>query len=467
MSAIRRTHPELWFIAALALSFFLLLPQHRLSRPIEMTVGAALGVLATYMLIRGRYDAAEQTAGAPGPLRGFGTLIAKMSPTILLMSVFPLVIATLNSTDIGGVPAERVLLAVSVSVPWLSQAVCIAFYRHFWDLEDQRKTYQVAPRMFSRWPEIMVATLPVSVIFTAAVALITDWPLITLAYVGAGMLLHSLFAQSLVLVNQTRNDTLWVVSWVLYALVVLVAPTFWLLAPVFGMLPNILIVALRGARIHRPSWAELGQHLVDTGRGFLTGSVLWADKFVLLLVVGTVYDIYVLYIALIPAVLAYSYYFAQLAPNFDLAVEKADAAIHHGTMKELRGRTSLVADVVAHAVARTVAVAWVIALTLAVVIQLIPGAPRLPLELVVVPIGALVVTILSYQLEYIGHRGTASLLSGLHLLAVLSLAVIPVPLALPLVLAADVAISIAGYVRIRQVWGSMPYQMFWRFATQW
>lgn len=466
MKAIRHTHPYLWLIAAIAMTLLSLGIVTELPTQVEIIASIGLSGVAAFMLLQGRYDAGEQSGDAPGPWRGAGTLVSKMAPTVMLMLTFPLVITTVNTMQIGGVPTGPVLLAVSVSVPWLSQAVCTSFYRHFWDLDNQRSTKQVATRMFHRWPEILLATLPVSIGFTVAIGLITHWPPVTMAYVGAGMFLHSLFAQSQVLVNQTRNNALWVLSWTLYSLTILMFPTYWLLAPVAGTLPNIVIIATGGTSVHRPTLRELGQHITDAGRGFLTGSVLWADKFVLLLLAGTVYDVFNLYVALIPAILAYSYYFAQLAPNFDLAVVKADKAIHRGDMAELRRRTARVSDIVTHAVARTLAVATVIALTMTALLRVIDG-PRLPLELIVTPIAALMVTIIAYQLEYIGHLRTAAALSGLHLLAILSFAVVAPTIAFPLVLGIDVALLLFGVVRIRQVWGSMPYQMFWRFATQW
>ena len=466
MKVIRHTHPHLWLMAGVTMALLTLGTVRALPDRTELIAGFALTALAVLMLLRGRYDAGEQSGEAPGPVAGAGSLLAKMAPTILLMLTFPVVIPTVNSIEIGGVPAGQVLLAVSVSVPWLSQAVATSFYRHFWDLKDQRAMSQVAGRIFSRWPEILLATLPVSAIFTLAVALITDWPAVTIAYVAAGLVLHSVFAQSHVLVNQTRSNGLWILSWVLYTLTILLFPEYWLLAPVAGTVPNLIIVAARGTSIHRPTGAELVQHAADTGRGFLTGSVLWADKFVLLLLAGATYDIFSLYVALIPAMLAYSYYFAQLAPNFDLAVVKANRAIHQGSVQELRKQTTRLSDIVSHAITRTFAVASVSALAVTVLMPLM-GGPELPLELVVTPIAAMLITILAYKLEYIGHHGAAVSMSAVHLLAVLLLAVLPSVIAFSIILTVDVLLVVWGYFRIRQVWGSMPYQMFWRFATKW
>ena len=465
-TAVRRSYPGLWLVALASLALLAVASQNRLPEGAAVGLGILLVGLTTIMLVRGRYDAAGSTAGAPGPWKGALTLLAKMSPTVLLMATFPLVITTINSTSIAGVPAGQVLLAISVSVPWLSQAVCVAFYRHFWDLKDQRATNQVAERIFARWPEIILATLPVSAFFTAVIAVVTQWPPFVLLCVGIGMLLNSLFAQSQVLINQTRNDGLWVVSWALYTLVVIVAPQLWLLAPVVGMIPNVVIIAVRGRGFHRPTLREMVEHLTDTWRGFLTGSVLWADKFVLLLMAGTLVDILNLYIALIPAMLAYAYYFAQLAPNFDLAVAKADGSIQKGSIDELRRRSAQVSDVVAHAVARTVAIAAVSALALVIILEIVDWQPVEP-ALIIVQIGSLVIAILAYQLEYIGHRAFAGALAGLHLISVMSLTVLPLPTATALIIAADVVLAIIGYARMRQVWGSVAYQMFWRFATQW
>ncbi|MFT8394730.1 hypothetical protein [Propionibacterium sp.] len=465
---IKRTHPMLWVVSAVAIALLALAPDIHLSKPYLIAAMAVVIGITVLMLVRGRYDAAPFHAGAPDALRGIGGLLAKMSPTVLLMIVFPLVITRIDAQDVNSVQAGSVFLAVSVTVPWMSQAVCVAFYRYFWDLKDQRDPHLVAGRVLALWPNIVLATLPVAAIFMVVVEAITHWPPAAFLYVMFGIIAHAFFAQSQVVINQARLDVMLVVSWAAYAAVIFIAPQLWLLAPIAGTIPNVAILLAVSSDVHwhRPSAKEFRGYITDTARGFLTGSVLWADKVVVLLMTQSAMGIFDMYLALVPAVLAYSYYFAQLAPNLDLAVEQASGAVQRSGTKELRRQANLVSDVVGHAIARTLAVAAVAALGLHLLLQVI-GGPQLPLGLYIGPIAALVVTILCYHLEYIQHRGWACWLAGIHLLAVFALLVPPVSSTIWFVIAVDVVLSIVGYIRTRQVWGSIPYQMFWRFAMQW
>ena len=58
----------------------------------------------------------------------------------------------------------------------------------------------------------------------------------------------------------------------------------------------------------------------DLGRGVLLGSVLWAHLLFLFLKTQAAFDVTVVFFAVLPAVLAYNYYFVRLAPAFDRGV---------------------------------------------------------------------------------------------------------------------------------------------------
>ena len=55
-------------------------------------------------------------------------LFTNLSPTILLMSVFPFISGTLNSQSIGNSRELMVVLAVSVTVPWIASTVSMPVY---------------------------------------------------------------------------------------------------------------------------------------------------------------------------------------------------------------------------------------------------------------------------------------------------------------------------------------------------
>lgn len=52
-----------------------------------------------------------------------------VSPVALLTTVFPMVTPTINRYNLDGVPLIQVILAASITVPWLSQAACLPLYR--------------------------------------------------------------------------------------------------------------------------------------------------------------------------------------------------------------------------------------------------------------------------------------------------------------------------------------------------
>ena len=68
----------------------------------------------------------EQRASAWRLLINF---LLYVSPVALLTTVFPIVTPTINRYNLGGVPLIQVILAASITVPWLSQAACLPLYR--------------------------------------------------------------------------------------------------------------------------------------------------------------------------------------------------------------------------------------------------------------------------------------------------------------------------------------------------
>ena len=52
-----------------------------------------------------------------------------VSPVALLTTIFPIVTPTINRYNLDGVPLIQVILAASITVPWLSQAACLPLYR--------------------------------------------------------------------------------------------------------------------------------------------------------------------------------------------------------------------------------------------------------------------------------------------------------------------------------------------------
>ena len=70
-------------------------------------------------------------------LRLLYNFLLYVSPVALLMVVFPVVTPELGKYRLGDVPLVHVILAASITVPWLSQAACMPIYRAI-ELEHKR-----------------------------------------------------------------------------------------------------------------------------------------------------------------------------------------------------------------------------------------------------------------------------------------------------------------------------------------
>ena len=51
-------------------------------------------------------------------------MLLVLSPVLLLTFIFPVAVARISGTQVGGVALTTLLLASSITVPWLSMAVC-------------------------------------------------------------------------------------------------------------------------------------------------------------------------------------------------------------------------------------------------------------------------------------------------------------------------------------------------------
>ena len=84
-------------------------------------------------------------------LRLLYNFLLYVSPVALLMVVFPVVTPELGKYRLGDVPLVHVILAASITVPWLSQAACMPIYRAI-ELEHKRsqKTVKNSPKDLRR-----------------------------------------------------------------------------------------------------------------------------------------------------------------------------------------------------------------------------------------------------------------------------------------------------------------------------
>ncbi|WP_432548513.1 hypothetical protein [Kineococcus sp. SYSU DK004] len=434
-------------------------------------------VVVTVLLLVGRSGAGRhRRAGEPLPgstargVRGLREMALHLSPVALLMVVFPLASSRIAETTVGGTGLTSVLLASSLTVPWISQAVCLPLYRGIGHLVLEGDMQKIDRRFCEVWPTTFLQSLPAVVLFTVPVAVVTRWSAGALAvYVGL-CVLHVAFAQALVVTNVGRRRERWALAWSAYAAALLVAPTLWFLPALTGLAVQLVPLRHHLLSLRRPARLDHRDVASDLLRGLALGAVLWSDKLLLFFVTGGQFAVQLVFVALLPAVLAYNYYFVRLAPRFDASVAGLRVAMEQDTYSALADRSRRMFDTVTVTVARSGAVGAVLALVLSVGAALAGGQDvRLFAAVAVASWFFMMVTILSYKLDYIGHRLPAQVIGGVHLVACITAfttTASPAGAYIALTVVEAVLLVVAMRVCFER-WRSPEYTLFWRHATAW
>jgi len=225
--------------------------------------------------------------------------------------------------------------------------------------------------------------------------------------------------------------------------------------------------------IQRLSMRVVGQDLV---RGIFMGAVLWADKFALFAVTKGDFNVVAVFAAMLPAVVAYNFYFVQLAPTVDKALGRLHKDIAEAPISALKGSSRRLTRVVDRSVLLTGAIAALLTLTVALVMAGVdPAQTVLAVAAAAASWGFMVLTLLSYELDFIGEKVTPQLIGAVHL-AVCVLAFIAGGLFGPLAGAAgsylllgavDFILIAIAWMFYKHHWSQPEYTLFWRHATSW
>ncbi len=101
----------------------------------------------------------------------------------------------------------------------------------------------------------------------------------------------------------------------------------WFLPPLVGLATQLIPLRRHWASLTRSARLHFADVATDVVRGLLLGAVLWSDKYFLFLKAGDHFAVTSVYMALLPAVLAYNYYFVRLAPRFDASITELRGAM--------------------------------------------------------------------------------------------------------------------------------------------
>lgn len=393
-----------------------------------------------------------------------------LSPVILLTAIFPLVTPRIAHIQIGGIALSQIILAVSITVPWMSQSVCLPVYRAMDDLLGERNMDACMRRFAEYWVTTNLAVIPILVLFSLPFFFALNWSLSALAaYLILGYL-NMAFSQLLVIANlPTDSRETWAYAWVAYAFALLVFPTVWFLPPVMGIL--VMLFVLRGQFRYLGAFKRLDLRVVSREmlRGFLMGTVLWADKYILFIALGGTMDVIAVYMGLIPAVIAYNYFFAAEASKIDRSVNQLRSVIENKGYQEVEVQSAVVENRVVNSTRRTLILAAVSSIIVAILMYfLTPASFTLAVSVIIASWLFLAVTIFCYQIDYLGSYVPPQVVGLAHLLlCTAAFQLIPHSGAYFIIMAGEAMLVAVSYVIFRRTWRTPAYDLFWRHAMTW
>lgn len=393
-----------------------------------------------------------------------------LSPVILLTTIFPLVTPQISEVTLGGVALTQVILAVSITVPWMSQSICLPVYKAMDDLLGERDLEACTKRFAEYWVSTCLAVVPALILFALPFYFALHWNLtVLMAFLLLGFL-NVMFGQLLVVANlPTDSRKAWGFSWLAYALALLIAPKIWFLPPLMGIL--VMLFVIRDYIGYLSLFKRLYYPVVarEMLRGFLIGTVLWADKYIFFISQGGELQVVTIYMGLIPAVVAYNYFFAAEAKQVDRAVAKLREAIQTRGYSQVQSYSKKVERRVLQATQRTLLMAGICSVFVAVFMFFyLPDSVILAFSIIMSSWMFLAVAIYSYQVDYLGSHLIPQVLGLAHLiLCMLAFALIPNTNGYFIIMAGEVVLVTIAYIAFRKTWKLPAYDLFWRHAVTW
>ena len=462
-----------WFVLAgitvLTVGAWSLLAAHRIPQVMS-------AVLAVTILVVAGVGAVWLTGRGGGGRTSLVQLASVLSPTILLMAVFPTITDALLRSSVGQTTTMTVVLAVSVTVPWLSGGVCMPVYDPLSGVSrgpggrrsEERIRFYGA--FCSVWPSLVFWILPPLAVATLVINIFFGWGTRETVFYALGVFTNMLFAQSLIPLQETRRFRTLITAWGCYAGFLSIAPDLWWLAPVVGIIPPAVTLGRGLPRMFTPTWLPAratGKALI---LGLLYACVLWSDKF---LIVGHLYpggvDIYVVYVALVPMVVATGVYFAGQYEVLREALDDMRNLVDVVPARHLQENLRQVARRVENTVVVTVGVAAAVGLGMMFAFRWFGFgySPEL-LALTISPLAMLTLMLVTFQMAQLKSHRLAGGLCAVHLVAAVPLiSLVPLVPALLILTLVDVAAAMWGVRACRRMVSDASFELFWKQAVEW
>lgn len=396
------------------------------------------------------------------------SLLAQLTPVVCLSLAYPTVGHRLEEGRVGAVPLNMVVLAGSLITPWLSQTVCSPLYKALSSSPAVDQPAALHSRWLAAWPFAAGTALLVAALFGFAVATQLGWGYQAASALAVLCALNGLLSQSMVVAILQRNYLSWAAAWTAYATALVIMPSWWFMPPIAGIFTQLVYLAARRPALLRPTFNRT--IIADLGKGFLIGAVLWSDKLFFFLKEPFHFHPLLVFLSILPAIVAYGYYFVRQAPGLDQLVAEMRAAMQDDPLSQSAPRLGALIGQAELTVVKATCTASVLCFA-GVVIESIfmPGTIMFYAAMAVASTNFLVITIFLYKLEYIGRGDLVYWFAGAHFLLVSLVFFIASPgVVTYLALSALSAIItlLAAHTALR-AWRAPEYSFFWRYATSW
>ncbi|WP_152668956.1 hypothetical protein [Corynebacterium renale] len=442
-------------------------------------VAAVCAVLLAVRVLR-RRDALV----SPGNL--FQAVVI-ISPTALLMTAFSVAYQQMVGKTLGGESSLLLLMAVSVTVPWISAAAS----RPLYPVVQQANTYSEVQgsarkgsdddhilRAFAvNWPVVFCWSVLFVAGFSAVFGLALQLSLTGVAVYALGVLANVVFAQTLIAVQEVRRYGFVLAGWAAYAICLAAAPELWLVAPLVGMVPGVVLIAVGCVRT-RGGWvsdAHTPHRFIvrDMCVGLGVGAVLWADKLFIVVALGeeSFPVLYLLYVSLVPTVAGTALYWSRHYQFLQQAISRVWDVINGVPARDLQRTMCQAGQPADRALGEVMVPTALGGVAVVGCAPLLGFAPDLMLLMAVLaPQAFLALMIATHNLEQVSKMSVALRVHGVHVAAcACALVAAFLPGALPwvyvLFIGVDVALT-AYAVRVRRTTVlDAPYELFWKEAV--
>ncbi|APT84106.1 hypothetical protein CAQU_02365 [Corynebacterium aquilae DSM 44791] len=405
---------------------------------------------------------------AASPGAALARVAANLAPTALLMSVFPLIAGEFSASMLGATPALVVVLAVSVSVPWVCGIVAAPFYPALSEVSRAEPTAFAAAFM-RVWPPLVLWSAVPVVFFTTVCTVLIGWDGRAAAFFAAGLATNVLLAQALIVIQELRMVGTQVAAWAAYAAALYAAPQLWWLAPLAGVVVCLWRVRASLGAVRSVVVLNSKQVLPHMRDGALASSVLWLDKFLLIALLWDRVDVYTVYVALIPMVVAQSLYFGRLYDSFHTYTQRLSRLVATCPAAELNTKVRATCRRIEYVVLVPVALGVLGA------VGIVGLAPVLGLKMagalgfvVAAPLAFLCLSLACFQLNQLGGGDDTRLLCAAHGAAtVLALVFLPLAGAYVALIVIDGVLATIAIARVRRRVCSAAFELFWKEAVAW